>query len=109
MSTQNNLNAAVRAAFTRFESTLSPDELAGMKISTLDDVHDSMRKIQEKQGSEKKLRNLNRIKVFLEGMRQYEQLVKVFLNVSSVVAFVWVCGASGELLRCDNLRMAIKC
>jgi hypothetical protein len=104
MSTQNNLSAAVRAALTRFESTLSPDELAGMKISTLDDVHDSMRKIQEKQGSEKKLRNLNRMKVFLEGMRQYEQLVKVFLNVSSVVAFVWVCEASGELLREDNLR-----
>jgi hypothetical protein len=48
-----------------------------MKISTLSDVHDSMRKIQEKQGSEKKLWNLNRMKVFLQGMQQYEQLVKV--------------------------------
>ncbi len=62
-----------------------------MKISSLTDVHDAIREIQQKQGSDRKLQNLNRIKAFLEGMKQYEQLVKVFLNVSPFVAYVWVC------------------
>jgi hypothetical protein len=109
MSSQDNLSAAVRAALTRFESTLTADELADMKISSLDDVHEAMRKIQQKQGSERKLRNLNRMKVFLEGMRQYEELVKVFLNVSSVVAFVWVSVTFDELLGGKSSRTANVC
>ncbi len=90
MSTQNSLSAAVRAALNSFESTQTPADLADMKICSLDDVHDAMRKIQKKQAAEKKLRNLNRMQVFLEGMEQYEELVKVFLNVPVMVAFIWV-------------------
>ncbi len=90
MSTQSSSSAAFRAALTRFELTLNPDELAGMKISSLTDVYDAIREIQQKQVSDKKLQNLNRIKAFLEGMKQYEQLVKVFLNVSPIVAYIWV-------------------
>jgi predicted metal-dependent HD superfamily phosphohydrolase len=94
MSAQSSSSAAFRAALTHFESTLNPDELARMKISSLTDVYDAIREIQQKQGSDKKLQNLNRIKAFLEGMKQYEQLVKVFLNVSSFVAFIWVSDAA---------------
>lgn len=38
----------------------------------------------------KKLRSLRRISHFIEAMGQIEQLVQIFLNVSNVVAFVWV-------------------
>jgi hypothetical protein len=90
MSTQANQTVALRAALTRFESTLTPNELANMKISSLADVHGAIRKLQQKQGSERKLQNLNRLKAFLEGMQQYEQLIKVFLNASNMVAYIWV-------------------
>ncbi len=90
MPTQNHSSDVFCAALTRFETSLKPRELAEMKVSRLTDVHDAIRKIQQKQGSEKKLQNLNRIKAFLEGMKQYEELVKVFLNVSDTVAFIWV-------------------
>jgi hypothetical protein len=89
MLTQNHLSAAVRAALNSFESTLKPADLVDMKISSLDDVHDAMLKIQKKQGAEKKLLNLNRMQVFLDGMEQYEELVEVLLNVPVMVVFIW--------------------
>jgi hypothetical protein len=90
MSTQNATGAAFRAALTRFESTLTAKERVDMEVSSLADVMASIRTIQLQQGFDKKLQNLNRIKPFIEGMKQYEELVKVFLNVSTMVAFVWV-------------------
>ncbi len=75
-----------------------------MKISSLADVHDAIGEIQRKQGSDRTLRNLNRIKGFLECMKHYEQLVKVFLNVS-IVPYIWV----GECLKGRGELLSAAC
>ena len=74
----------------RFRRSLTNDQERTFSSSSLEDVELSIHKIQEKIGPEKKLRNFSRIRKFLEGMKQLEELVKVFLNVHEVVAFVWV-------------------
>ncbi|KAK0718014.1 hypothetical protein B0T26DRAFT_830132, partial [Lasiosphaeria miniovina] len=51
-----------------------------------------MKEIQDEQASKARMRNMNRLRKFLEGMEQYievflEQLIEVFLNASEFVAF----------------------
>lgn len=62
----------------------------GRRFSTLEDVHAEISKIQKAQEPDRRLRNLPRIKAFLEGMEQFGKIIEVFLNVSDIVAFVWV-------------------
>ncbi len=90
MAAHPQRSSPFEAALTQFKASLTADELADIEITSLADVHQAIGKIQTQQATEKRLRNLNRIKGFLEFMRQYEQVVKVFLNVSQTVAFVWV-------------------
>ena len=44
--------------------------------------------IQENQKATKMIKSVNRLKLFLEAIDQYGKVVDVFVNVSSVVAFV---------------------
>lgn len=60
-------------------------------VASENDVKDQIEKIQDRYGSTKKLRSLGRLSRFLEAMNEIEKLVQIFLNVSEVVAFVWVC------------------
>jgi hypothetical protein len=56
----------------------------------LDDLQAVIAAIQEKQASEKKMRNLTRLKKFLEAMDEYGKVIEIFLNNSQFIAFVWV-------------------
>ena len=85
------LDVSFQGALKRMVDSLSPAEKEDFQFTTLEDVHLEIAKIQEAQGSERRLRNLPRIKGFLEAMEQFGKVVEVFLNVSDVVAFVWVC------------------
>lgn len=78
-------------ALTRFKDHLSPAEQEEFGVTSLEDVQRTIAQIQRTQESEKKMRNLTRIKAFIEAMEQYGQVVEVFLNVSDIIAFVWVC------------------
>lgn len=77
-------------ALTRFKSHLSPTEQEEFSVTSLEDVQEAIAKIQDTQASKRNMRNLNRIKSFLEAMEQYGKVVEVFLNVSEILAFVWV-------------------
>ena len=74
----------------RFRSRLSDDQKHSFSSTTRKEVKDAIQQIQDQIGPEKKLRNFARIRKFIEGMQQVEELVKIFLNVHEVVAFVWV-------------------
>lgn len=74
----------------KFKSGLSEKEKRQFATTTLDDVHAAIEKIQRKQQSEKRLRAMSKLELFLEGMKEYEKVVSVFLNTSAILAFVWV-------------------
>jgi hypothetical protein len=77
-------------ALLRFRNGLDPQEEEAFRFSTLQDLQDALVKIQGDQAKRKTLANLNRIRPFLEAMKQYGDVVEVFLNVSDILAFVWV-------------------
>ncbi|EUC34823.1 hypothetical protein COCCADRAFT_92467 [Bipolaris zeicola 26-R-13] len=80
----------------KFKSGLSEKEKRQFATTTLDDVHVAIEKIQRKQQSEKRLRAMSKLELFLEGMKEYEKVVSVFLNTSAILAFVWVASTFHE-------------
>ncbi|KAF8535606.1 hypothetical protein BDD12DRAFT_854662 [Trichophaea hybrida] len=74
---------------SRFKLSLTADETKDFQFTSLRDVEDVIENIQEKQKATKMIRNVNRLKPFLDAMDQYGKVVEVFLNMSGVVAFVW--------------------
>ncbi|KAH0537608.1 hypothetical protein FGG08_005600 [Glutinoglossum americanum] len=79
-----------RRVLEDFKATLSQDDKDDFKLSTLDDLKLEILAIQEEQATERKMKNSARLKSFLEAMEQYDEVVKVFLNTSEILAFVWV-------------------
>ena len=78
-------------ALARFKDHLSPTEHEHFRFTSLKDVQETIARIQATQESERKMRNLARIKALLEAMEQYGKVIEVFLNVSDILAFIWVC------------------
>src|SRR5262249_1155037 len=54
------------------------------------DVNVAIRDIQDSLGAMRRNPNMKRAKRFIEGMSQLRNVIEVFLNVSKVVAFIWV-------------------
>ncbi|EMD96161.1 hypothetical protein COCC4DRAFT_55683 [Bipolaris maydis ATCC 48331] len=89
-------SATFHLVLEKFKSGLSEKEKQEFATSTLDDVHIAIEKIQRKQQSEKRLRAMNKLELFLEGMKEYEKVVAVFLNTSEILAFVWIASTFHE-------------
>lgn len=85
----SSIDVGFQSALKRIIDGLSPAEKEEFRFSTLEDVHAEISKIQKAQEPDRRLRNLPRIKAFLEGMEQFGKIIEVFLNVSDIVAFVW--------------------
>ena len=81
---------AYRAPLWRLQDKLSPEEQADFQFSTLEDLHAAIKQIQENQLKKQHLRGLVRIKVFLQSMEQYGEVIKAFLNTTNILAYVWV-------------------
>jgi hypothetical protein len=75
----------------KFKATLTDREKRQFAATTIDDLNDAIETIQQRQRSEKKMRAMSRLERFLEGMKEYDKVVSVFLNTSEILAFVWVC------------------
>ncbi|OBT70089.1 hypothetical protein VE03_00429 [Pseudogymnoascus sp. 23342-1-I1] len=74
---------------SRFLIGLTNSEKNDFKFTTLQGVHDAIDKIQDEHGSQRKMRNMTRIRGFIEAMEQYGTVIEVFLNVSDFIAFIW--------------------
>ena len=55
-------------ALARFKSHLSPVEQESFGVTSLEDVQKTIIQIQNTQGSQNQMRNLTRIKAFVEAM-----------------------------------------
>ena len=74
----------------RFVVGLDKDEVDDFQFSTLDDIHNVIEDLQHKQARSRRMMNLPRIRSFLEAMKQYGEVIEVFLNATKFLAFVWV-------------------
>jgi hypothetical protein len=75
---------------TDFTNYLTNEQKDDFELSTLEDLQAEIDAIQKKQASEKKMRNLTRLRCYLEAMEEYGKVIEVFLNTSNFIAFVWV-------------------
>lgn len=83
-------NTPFSKALETFRDGLTKKQQAEFSTITSQDVELEVERIQRQYGPTKKLRHMRRISKFLEAMKQLEQVISVFLNVSSAVAFIWV-------------------
>ena len=81
----------------KFRATLSDQQKQEFSFTRLEHVEHAIKEVQARLGPEKRLRNFARVRKFLEGVQQIEQLVTVYLNVHEVVAFVWVSSGRGAI------------
>ena len=77
------------AAFKK-KADLDEAELADFQLPDLQSLHQAINGIQNQQAKDKKLMYMGRLKPFLDTMKDYGQVLEVFLNTSNFVAFVWV-------------------
>lgn len=79
-------------ALISFKEGLTDTEKLDFAQTTIDDVLKAAKKIQEKQGKRALLRNLNRIKPYIDGLIQFSRVIEVFVQVKpEIMAFIWVC------------------
>jgi hypothetical protein len=84
---------AFERALENFKGTLKNKEKNNFKLTTVEDLQQAIGELQQKQLSERRLRNMNRLKRFVEAMEQYGKVVDVFCNSTELVIFIWVCAA----------------
>jgi tetratricopeptide (TPR) repeat protein len=76
-------------ALESFKKSLSPKEKSEFGGTTFNDLQDAVRTIQNRQSSTKKLQSMRRLEGFLEAMKEYDKVIQVFVNTSTMLAFVW--------------------
>lgn len=89
---------ATRQEFLRTVASSERLELSG--TATIGDVYDATDRIQKEQALMRSLRNLNRIKPYLERADHYASVIKTFVKVKTVhTSIIWV--------RCMNSRLGV--
>ncbi|CAJ0546596.1 Ff.00g012230.m01.CDS01 [Fusarium sp. VM40] len=76
-------------AVAKFKSRLNRTQAEQFAKCTIDDVRNQIRHIQNHHGSQRRLRNMDRLSKFVEGMVHLGKVVEVFLNLHNGVALIW--------------------
>jgi hypothetical protein len=85
----NGVEKGFQDALSKFKLRLSAREYTSFKFTTLKDLRQEILRIQAKQALKSECMNLTRVEAFVEGFRQFGEVVEVFLNTSEFVALVW--------------------
>ena len=57
----------------------------------IEDIWKTAEHIQEEQGKRRELGNLNKIRPYLDGLRSYEDVIKVLISSNpGILALIWV-------------------
>ncbi|KAF8454825.1 hypothetical protein BDZ91DRAFT_852907 [Kalaharituber pfeilii] len=76
-------------ALSAFRTELTAAQAQDFANTTLKSLESCISAIQTKQVKGRNMRNINRIRPFVDAMTQYGKVIEVFLNMSDFVAFVW--------------------
>jgi hypothetical protein len=82
--------SAFQHVLATFKAKVDPKLASEFEITTLTDLKCALASIQHKNNSERRARNMGRLSRFLDAMEQYGKVIEIFLNVTDVLAFVWV-------------------
>ena len=90
-SSAQSLSVSFQRALEKCNKNLSPRQRQEFQAATLEDLIQEVKKIQERRGSQRELRSMARLQRFIEAMKQYGELVNVFLNSTPFLGYIWVC------------------
>lgn len=79
-------------AFDSLEQTINasnPEDARVLQNTTLQDVHDAARKLEQELGARQCLRNMARVVPFLEALEHYSNTVDVLCNGTPYLPFIW--------------------
>lgn len=81
-------------AFSRsladFQKRLSAEQLKDFQFATFQSLQEAIENIQKEQAERQCLRNLNKIRPFLNGLTQYSAIIELFVNMEPLLAAIWV-------------------
>lgn len=81
MSAVSATTAAFDEALLNFKKGLTDTEKLDFAQTNIGDVLKAAQEIQEKQGKRSLLRNLNRIKPYIDGLVQFSNIIEIFVQV----------------------------
>jgi len=92
MSAQPSIEEAFESAKTDFLKSLKdPETYDFSKFTSINDVYDATEEIQEQQRKTGTLRDLNRIRPYLECLSQYVDVIEIFIQAKpDVLCLIWV-------------------
>ena len=97
-----DFGSEIERLVSRFKKDLPRDQQDEIENVSIGDLHEAIKKIQEKQRATKSYRNLKRIEPFVTGMTEYGKVIAVFANAVPIVAFVWVGLPSCPIDGCES-------
>ena len=80
----------IKDAFERLSTSISRDDARDFKSTTLKDVRDAIKQIEQDQSQRQSLRNVRRIDPFLKFMENYSKVIEAGCQGFSPMAWVWV-------------------
>jgi hypothetical protein len=79
------------SVFTSFKETLPQHHVDEFQeIKNLEDLDLAIREIEKQQANRKSLRDMGKVRPFLNALDQYSQVIEVFVNAKpDMLAFIW--------------------
>jgi hypothetical protein len=85
------------SSLTDFQTRLTASQIEEFQFSTFQTLQEAIDKIQKEQVHKNSIRNLNKIRPFLNGLSQYAKVIELFVNMEPLLAAIWVCFVSEAL------------
>lgn len=94
MASPEHSKLPLPASFTRgladFHKRLSVEQIEEFQFATFESLQEVIQKIQKEQAQTQSLRNLNKIRPFVDGLVQYSKIIELFINMQPLLAAIWV-------------------
>jgi hypothetical protein len=87
--TDKLFQSKIEDVLRRRKSRLTKREDENFSQTTLIQVKQTILRIQDQQGREKKLLNLTRIEKFLDAMSQWSQVTSTFADITCLAGYIW--------------------
>jgi hypothetical protein len=102
VAAQQSAGSALSHALASFCVGLTREEIDDFRLTNIENVSAAIADIEREQSGRSSFHNLNKIRLFLDGINQYAKVVakvvakvaEVFPNTSEIVAFVWASSAA---------------
>ncbi len=77
-------------ASEKLKQSISSTDAAVFQATVVEDVWKAAEEMQESQRQRKSLRNMRRVKPFLQGLEKYSKVIEVVCNGTSYLPWIWV-------------------